>query len=86
MSDQWMVRGVEFSNCNCSYGYQFNAPSTNGFCEAIASGHIEEGYCNDTRLDGLNFMMGASKNQAFFVRAKEAARGKPECMGEYMRM
>jgi len=21
MSDQWMVRGVEFSNCNGSYGY-----------------------------------------------------------------
>lgn len=59
MADQWMIRGVEFSNCNCSYGCgcQFNAPSTNGFCEAIASGHIEEGYFNDTRLDGLNFVM-----------------------------
>ncbi len=59
MSDQWMIRGVEFSNCNCSYGCgcQFNAPSTNGFCEAVASGHIEEGYFNDTRLDGLNFVM-----------------------------
>lgn len=59
MSDQWMLRGVEFSNCNCTYGCgcQFNAPSTNGFCEAMGSGHIEEGYFNDTRLDGLNYVM-----------------------------
>lgn len=59
MADQWMLRGVEFSNCNCTYGCgcQFNAPSTNGFCEAMGSGHIEEGYFNDTRLDGLNYVM-----------------------------
>lgn len=59
MADQWMLRGVEFSNCNCSYGCgcQFNAPSTNGFCEAIGSGHIEEGYFNDTSLNGLNYVM-----------------------------
>lgn len=59
MADQWMLRGVEYSNCNCAYGCgcQFNAPSTHGFCEAMASGHIEEGYFNATRLDGLNFVM-----------------------------
>lgn len=59
MADQWMLRGVEFTNCNCSYGCgcQFNAPSTKGFCEAIGSGHIEEGYFNEIRLDGLNFVM-----------------------------
>lgn len=59
MADQWMIRGVEFSNCNCSYGCgcQFHASSTHGFCEAIGSGHIEEGYFNDTKLDGLNFVM-----------------------------
>jgi len=59
MADQWMLRGVEYSNCNCSYGCgcQFNAPSTHGFCEAMGSGHIEEGFFNDTRLDGLNYVM-----------------------------
>lgn len=59
MPDQWMIRGVEFPNCNCSYGCgcQFNAPSTHGFCEAIGSGHIEEGYFNDTSLNGLNYVM-----------------------------
>ena len=54
-----MLRGVEYSNCNCSYGCgcQFNAPSTHGFCEALGTGHIEEGYFNDIRLDGLNYVM-----------------------------
>jgi len=59
MADQWMLRGAEFSNCNCTYGCgcQFNAPSTKGFCEAMGSGHITEGYFNDTCLDGLNYVM-----------------------------
>ena len=59
MTDQWMLRGVEYANCNCSYGCgcQFHAPSTHGFCEAMGSGHIEEGYFNDIRLDGLNYVM-----------------------------
>jgi hypothetical protein len=59
MADQWMLRGVEYSNCNCSYGCgcQFQAPSTHGFCEAMGAGHIEEGYFNETRLEGFNFVM-----------------------------
>ncbi len=57
MADQWMIRGVEYGNCNCDYGCpcQFNAPSTNGFCEAVVCGRIEEGYFNDTRLDGIDW-------------------------------
>lgn len=59
MADQWMRGGVEFANCNCVYGYgcQFNAPSMNGFCEAMGSGYIEEGYFNDTRVDGLTYVL-----------------------------
>ncbi len=59
MADRWMLRGVEYSNCNCSYGCgcQFHAPSTQGFCEAMAAGSIEEGYFNDTSLNGLTFVM-----------------------------
>ena len=54
-----MIRGVEYANCNCNYGCpcQFNAPTTHGHCEAVAAGHIEEGYFNDVRLDGLNWVM-----------------------------
>ena len=45
MNDKWMLRGKEYSNCNCAFGCpcQFNAPSTNGTCEAIGSAMIEEG-------------------------------------------
>jgi hypothetical protein len=58
MADKWMIRGTEFSNCNCNYGCpcQFNAPSTHGFCEAIGSVMIDEGYFNETRLGGLSFV------------------------------
>ena len=59
MNDQWMIRGSEFSNCNCAFGCpcQFNSPSTHGSCEAIASAIIEEGNFNDISLDGLCFVM-----------------------------
>ena len=59
MPDRWMIRGVEYGNCNCDWGCpcQFSSPTTHGHCEALVSGHIDEGYFNDTRLDGLNWIM-----------------------------
>ena len=59
MNDQWMIRGSEFSNCNCAFGCpcQFNSPSSHGSCEAIGSALIEEGNFNDISLDGLCFVM-----------------------------
>lgn len=59
MTDQWMIRGPQFTNCNCSYGCpcQFNAPSTHGQCEAVFGGIIEEGNFNQTRLDGLHYAL-----------------------------
>lgn len=59
MKDQWMLRGSEFSNCNCAFGCpcQFNSPSTRGFCEAIGSALIEEGNFNDISLNGLCFVI-----------------------------
>ncbi len=58
MQDKWMIRAKEFSNCNCAYGCpcQFNSKSTHGFCEAIASILIEEGYFNNIKLDGMRFV------------------------------
>ena len=55
MNDKWMIRGTQFANCNCEWGCpcQFSARSTNGFCEGLGVGHIEEGYFNDTKLDDL---------------------------------
>src|SRR5687768_6800035 len=54
-----MIRGVEFTNCNCNWGCpcQFGSPTTHGHCEAVASGHIEEGNFNDTKIDGLNWAL-----------------------------
>lgn len=59
MADSWMLRGVEFGNCNCNWGCpcQFGSPTTHGNCEAVVSGHVEEGYFNDTKLDGLNWAL-----------------------------
>jgi len=59
MATKWMMRGVEYGNCNCDWGCpcQFNAPTTNGHCEGMAVGHIEEGYHGNVRLDGLNWAM-----------------------------
>jgi hypothetical protein len=51
----WMIKGREFSNCNCAYGCpcQFNARPTYGDCKALVSIQIDEGYHGSTRLDGL---------------------------------
>jgi hypothetical protein len=59
MADQWTIRGSEYGNCNCAWGCpcQFNAPSTHGSCEAVVGGIVEEGHFNDTRLDGLHWVM-----------------------------
>jgi hypothetical protein len=58
MTDKWMIRGQQFGNCNCNYGCpcQFNAPSTYGKCEAVATYTIEEGYFNDINLDNQSFV------------------------------
>jgi hypothetical protein len=87
MADRWMLRGVESGNCNCDRGCpcQFGAPTTNGNCEAVVAGHIEEGNFNDTRLDGLDWALllywpgeiahGNGKQQAIIgERAGEAQR------------
>lgn len=59
MADRWMIRGMEYGTCNCAWGCpcQFNANSTQGFCEAIVAGHIDEGHFNETCLDGLSWVL-----------------------------
>lgn len=51
----WEIRGTELVSCNCSYGCpcQFDAPPTNGRCEAMGAIFIESGHHGDVRLDGL---------------------------------
>lgn len=59
MADRWMLRGVEYANCNCAWGCpcQFGAKTTYGHCEAVVTGHIEEGSFNETSLDGLDWAL-----------------------------
>ena len=59
MNDRWMIRGVQFVNCNCAWGCpcQFGARSTHGFCDGFGVGHIEEGYFNDTKLNGFSWIL-----------------------------
>ena len=58
----WMMQGVEFANCNCSWGCpcQFNGAPTNGDCRAFCFVQIEKGRFGDTPLDGLRWgILGA---------------------------
>jgi len=54
-STEWVIKGSEFANCNCSYGCpcQFNDLPTHGNCRGVFGIQIEEGYFGDVRLDGL---------------------------------
>jgi len=54
-STEWVIKGSEFANCNCSYGCpcQFNASPTHGNCQAAGAWEIEVGHFADVRLDGL---------------------------------
>ena len=55
MAIEWVIKGREFANCNCSYGCpcQFNALPTHGWCEAAGGFQIETGHFGDVKLDGL---------------------------------
>jgi hypothetical protein len=53
---EWELHGMEFGNCNCSYGCpcQFNALPTHGFCQAIGFFRVDRGHFGGAKLDGLN--------------------------------
>lgn len=57
MSVNWMIRGTSLGSCNCDWGCpcQFNSPSTHGQCQFASGGHIEEGYFDNIKLDGLHW-------------------------------
>ena len=52
----WELHGMEFGNCNCSYGCpcQFNALPDKGYCQAIGFFRIDKGHFAGASLDGLN--------------------------------
>jgi hypothetical protein len=59
---EWSMEGVEFANCNCSWGCpcQFNGMPTKGNCRAFAFIQIDKGHFGNVRLDGLRWgILGA---------------------------
>lgn len=59
----WRLKGDYFENCNCTVlcpciHDSRNAP-TDGHCDVALAFHIQEGRCNDTALDRLNFLVAA---------------------------
>ncbi len=55
----WYVEGVEFGNCNCSYGCpcQFEALPTHGDCRGLEVVRIDRGHFGELDLSGLNIAM-----------------------------
>jgi hypothetical protein len=58
----WELHGMEFGNCNCSYGCpcQFNALPTHGHCQAIGFFTIARGNFGAAKLDGLNMAIAVA--------------------------
>ncbi len=56
----WVLKGTEYSNCNCDYGCpcQFNGrpSSVNGDCRYALFTQIDEGHYGEVKLDGLRFI------------------------------
>ena len=57
----WSLRGDYFENCNCEVLcpciHNPMAEPTEGHCDVALAFHVEEGYFDDTVLDGLNFVV-----------------------------
>jgi len=58
----WAMEGVEFANCNCTWGCpcQFNGLPTHGHCAAFCFVQIEKGHFGDVPLDSLRWGMIAA--------------------------
>lgn len=58
----WEMEGLEFNNCNCSWGCpcQFNGLPTQGNCRAFCFIQVDTGHFGDVPLDGLRWGMLAA--------------------------
>lgn len=59
---EWTMQGLEFANCNCSWGCpcQFNGLPTHGHCRASTFVQIDKGHFDGVPLDGLRWGMLAA--------------------------
>lgn len=69
MAATWMLKGDALEACSCDWGCpcNFNAPPTKGWCQGGYSFHINEGYFNGTKLDGLNVGFFLNSPAAFHL-------------------
>lgn len=65
----WRMQGLEFTNCNCSWGCpcQFNGLPTQGNCRAFVFVQIDQGHFGDVPLDGLSWGIIAAWPQAIHL-------------------
>lgn len=57
MSDRrWHLEGKWLEYCSCDHGCpcEAMAPPTHGHCEGAVAFKVDEGFCDDVRLDGLS--------------------------------
>ena len=59
---RWKIRGEFMESCNCDYlcpciFTNSRGSVTNDYCTSLQVYRIEEGHCDDTRLDGLAFAL-----------------------------
>jgi hypothetical protein len=67
------MQGMEFANCNCSWGCpcQFNGLPTAGHCRALCFVQIDKGHFGDVPLDGVRWgIMGAWPGAIHFGNGK----------------
>jgi hypothetical protein len=59
MDIPWLIKGRQFTHCNCAYGCpcQFNALPTHGNCRGLMAIDIDEGHHGTTELEGLRFVV-----------------------------
>ena len=94
MAKNWRLSGKVLVSCNCDWGCpcNFNARPTTGKCEGGWTWHVEEGSCDGTSLDGLNFSVYANwpgaihegNGEALLLideRASVEQRAAIECFG-----
>src|SRR6187431_1076235 len=55
----WRLDGEWIKNCNCAFGCpcDFNARPTHGHCDGLLGMRITTGHYENTKLDGLTFIV-----------------------------
>ncbi len=62
MAIRWNYQAEMINACNCDWGCpcNFNARPTTGSCAGVYAAHITNGFCGDTRLDGVKYAWAVS--------------------------